>query len=341
MKTLVEYITERVDDPKSYIKANIDNVSDETADHIVKIMQQSGSIDKEKIIQYMAERGIEDCWKMIIRILRDDNDDYSNFVQLINGELNVPDSDKFIKGNDYHKLFKGVFSDDTLEELYNLNIARNGIARGRGEILCRLILKDANNGAGDLSTSKGTFELKANGGRLRGNTSITAISFNDATKKILGNNFATKYPNIAKYGVFANEENLCNWMALMKEGVDENTFAQRVAEVLISQYNDKGPKSDIEKIVKSEGYYNNDDVKDYKSSFHKLVGSVQLYFYHNTEKFDYIVVGYPKKGLSDYVCIKGADLSSVGKIFKNNKIDYVSWPRIGGAQDAAVKIYKA
>lgn len=341
MKSLLNYIYESIQQDKEYIRTHLDEIDDDTVREIIYLMKRTGSIDQEQILAYMSERGIDDVWKHIIRILRDNKDDYGNFVKLINKELKVPTGKDLVSGNNMYKLFDGVFSRSTLEELCAFKQSKNSITRGAGEILCRLIISDANDSTrGDfVFGNKNVVEFKSNGGRVM-SSRIKAVEYlNRATEDVL-NIRLSNYKELNTLGVFANNSNIDQWFDLVEQsGVN---LEDALVAVLPSQF-DKSIDKSVRDLIRS-------NIKDLErpgkvryETLIRLIGSIQLYFYHKEEGFDYFLVGNESskgtKDLDDYVCIEGSQLDDVKKIFYLDSIYFSSKPRIGNPQDKAVRVF--
>lgn len=355
MIPLYDYLIESMEQARAFIKDNIDNISDEDVLKIVEIIRGSDeTITNNDIVNYMKDRLIDDAWKLIVLTIKDHPHDYANFIKLIKGdpdnELRIPTSSDLIRSDDIYKLFKDIFSQETLHELCELAPSRFKVTRGAGEILCRLIIKDANNGVGDFSCSLGDIEFKSNGGRLKWPAMLPPIAWNTESERILGIPMKKISPDIAKDGPFSKFDNIDKWFDAVENFLSENktyTLPSLLAEVLISPYDiAKDKKPQLEELIKNHISELEHGGKQRYQTLIRIIGSLQLYVYHKTCKFDYILVGRPSspKGhdLKKYVCIPGVKLDSIITIFGINEIYFNTLPRItGGSQAPAVKIWPA
>lgn len=353
MIPLYDYLIESMEQEKAFIKANVDNISDEDVLKIIEIIKGSDeTITKDDILNYMRNRLIDDAWKLIILTIKEHPSDYVNFIKMVKGdpdnELNIPTSSDLIRSSNIYTLFKNIFSLETLQELCELAPSRFKITRGAGEILCRLIIKDANDGAGDFSCSLGDIEFKSNGGRLKFPSMLPPHEWNTVSEKILRVPMKKISPDIAKDGPFSKFENIDKWFDAVEKFLSKNTtytLSSLLAEVLISPYDiAKNKKRELESLIERNKSDLERGGKPRYKTLIRIIGSLQLYVYHKTCGFDYILVGRPSTtkshDLNSYVCISGNKLEALDTIFDINDIYFDTLPRItGGSQAPAVKIW--
>lgn len=343
LKSLYVFIKESLEQDKEFIKQSIDDLPEEDIQEIMEIITSNKpQLDKDQFYNYLFERGIEDLAKNILRIIKDNKQDYANLAKLINGDLNVPTSTDLIKNTNVYELFKDVFSKETLFDLSMEKTAKHATTRGAGEVLCRLIIKDANNGNGDFSCSmNGKIEFKVNGGRLTGQNIPSPKPLNTETEKILGISLKKVDPDMDKNGVFGSIDRVNKWFDLIEKYGKSNELLDILTQVISQTYTNTNSR-DIKDLIKRNLSTLEKPSKERSKTLQRILGTIQLYEYsQGGREFDYLLVGASTKGqqdLCDYEIISSKEtLGSLQKIFDLKNITYNAWPVLGGANRAFVE----
>ena len=343
LKSLYVFIKESLEQDKEFIKQSIDSLPDEDIQEIMDIITNNKpQMDKDEYYNYLLGRGIEDVAKNILRIAKDNKQDYANLVKLVNGGegLKVPTSQDLVKNTNIYKLFGDVFSKDTLYDLSELKPPKNSTARGSGEILCRLILQDATNGSkGDVTCGDVEIEFKVNGGRVKGRTPNPPSELNRKTEELLGISLKSENPKLDKEGIFSKQENVEAWFELV-EKYKPNDVMSILAQVLSAQYSggeENATRATCEKAIKNYEKDLANSGKTRLNTLQKLIGCAELRDYAMKEKFDYILVGATsgkgQKDLCDYTTIPFKDAIDMTKTMKNNSIKFAAWPKLNASAD--------
>lgn len=337
-----QYLNEAFDRDSAIaeISSKLQTTPDDALMDVLRFVSQE-RIDKEQIIQYFKDREIDDVWKHVVRIIKDNNRDYNNFIQLIKGELPVPDSSILKCNGNIYQHFQNIFSFDTLQEICAFAPARNSATRGAGEILCRLILKDIDKGKADVHAGGLAFEFKGDDARVRSSVIKSPAEINDKFKNM--------YPDIdykavfgEKGGIFRNEKVIDDLFEIIS---DDNDIKKKLPELLLAQFDpSKSELREIEELVERNMNVLRNKSKERCNLISKFFGVIDLYYYHKQEKFDYFIVGKPSankaKDIASYISIPGDDLEIMIDIFNIPILRFSGYPRSESAsQDSAVHVH--
>lgn len=311
---------------------------DEALMDMLRFLSQD-QIDEYRVFQYFKEREIEDIWKHVVRIIKDNCRDYSNFIRLMNGQLPVPDSDILKHNGNIYQHFRDIFSFETLQEICSFAPARHSVTRGAGEILCRLILKDIDKGKADVHAGGMSFEFKGDDARVRSSVMKSPALINDLFKKMYPDvNYAGTFGK--KGGIFRNEKIIDKLFEIISEDIEKV-----LPDLLLAQF-DATPdeKKEIEDLVKANLNPLKTPGKERCNLISRFFGIIDLYYYHQQERFDYFIVGKPSskgaKDIAEYVSVPGTDLESMISIFNNPELRFSGYPRSeSNPQDSAVHVH--
>lgn len=331
--------------------------------------------------EFLKARGLTPSdGKYIRRIFKDNDDDLDILLQIISKSESVvlPTSEELLSNPDQNifTLFENTthISKETLREIADLTPPKSGVARGRFEILCCLLLQDImkNNAApgksSDVNTDGlGKLEFKMDGGRVKGQDLAEPGKIDSQMLK----NIINKYFNpknkedqaalnlIGKGNIFSvkpkkqinNIQTILNDIIVKRiaETVPDRGLAkelqQLLADSIIYQFDPSAQsyKKDLEAFfVRIWNEIFDDRNKEFKSEmFSKVFGVIDTFFYQKSDDWDCMVIFAPERKDGQYTILTKDEVQDFYQIWMNPKIKFTGFVESGSPYGFAVHIHKA
>lgn len=304
-----------------------------------KMISAAYSINPElenKINNLFVQKGIDDCKKFIIRILKEYSEE-DLLRKMVENEINLPDSSVFINNNNIYKLINDYYpiNIDCLKELAELQPSKQSITRGMFEVITQLFLSDIADknsskglsGHGDVNTKLYSLEFKTPKARIGGQNIHSAQKIEDYISDFL------KYHNIKikldPKGTFSSQERIEKFFneLTVKLTLTDDEIYNLIEGALFNQYdiNDKEIKKlkldpSIKTSIVHEGKVN-------AKQAIKLMGCIQLRYYQLEENYSHFVIFRGKDrnqpiNKGDYICLPGNYVNDINKVFANKSIEF-------------------
>ena len=354
MISLKEYILENLTDQqmKDYILNAINSMDSSSLQKTYKSFINA-NFDVNQLIDYTKQRGVDDIWKQLYRIFKDNSNDFDLLIQIINGEIsNLPNTEKFLNSNNVFDLFgkNGLgFSDDLIRDLIEIRTPRNSIARGPFEVLCLCLMSDiapendarkiGRKRSSDVNTNskEGCLEFKGDDARVKGMSLRSPEFIDKKMAELLTDKLSAKDLKSIK-NVFSKQSNIENILnGIIVPLIDETELQRIIAYSLAAQFED-GAEIEIEKFIK---YIWNDIFKNGKFDkkiFSKVFGVLDIHYYQKSDEWDNMII-FKNKTSGVYTVVNKVEVQNLNNLWNNNKIFFTGNPKSGSPLDYAVHIH--
>ena len=361
MLNLKDFILENTmsdQEMRKYILDAINNMDSNQLSKTYKAFVNS-NFQTSSLISYLKDRGVDDIWKQIYRIFKDNSDDLDLLIQMIEGKIQQPDTNAFLSSNNVRDLFgeNGLgFSKELIDDLINIRTPKSSIARGPFEVLCLCLLKDiapendakkcGKNRSSDVNTTDGVngcLEFKGDDARIKGmslkSPEFIDVKMSELMKDKLAADDLKKLTKI--FSSQANIENILNQI-IVPVIKDENEL-QHIISISIAEQFEDDALSIVEPYIKyiwKEIFKNG---KFNKKIFSKVFGVLDMHFYQKTDLWDNMIVFGKNKSAGEYVVVNKNEVQDPIKFWKecDKKVHFTGNPNYGSPLEYAVHIHKA
>lgn len=358
MLALKDFILENLTDQemKDYILQAINNMDSSQLQKTYKDFINA-NFDVKDLENYLKLRGVDDIWKQLYRIFKDNSDDMDLLIKIISGEVsNLPNTEKFLNSNNVFTLFgkSGLgFSDDLIKDLIEIRTPKNSIARGPFEVLCLCLMADiapendakkiGRKRSSDVNTTskEGCLEFKGDDARVKGMALRSPEFIDKKMVELLTDKILTKDLKHIKniFSKQANIENILNSIIVPVVYKDNDpTELQKILAYSIAAQFEDGAEKDIEGFIK----YIWDDIfkngKFDKKIFSKVFGVLDMHYYQKSDEWDNMII-FKNKASGIYTVINKSEVQDLNSLWRNNKITFTGNPKPGSPLDYAVHIH--
>lgn len=361
MLNLKDFILENIMSDQEMRKYILDAINSMDSTQLSKTYKAfvNSNFQTKDLITYLKSRGIDDVWKQIYRIFKDNSDDLDLLIQMIKGEIQQPDTKVFLSSNNVRDLFgeKGLgFSTELINDLIDIRTPKSSIARGPFEVLCLCLLKDIapENDAqkcgrirsSDVNTTdsvNGCLEFKGDDARIKG-MSLKSPEFIDVKMSELMKDKldAGDLKKLTK--IFSSQTNIENILNKIIVPVikDENEL-QQIISISIAEQFGSDSFGIIEPYIKSIWKEIFGNGKFNKKIFSKVFGVLDMHFYQKTDLWDNMIVFGKNKSAGEYVVVNKDEVQDPIKFWKecDKKVNFTGNPSYGSPLEYAVHIHKA
>lgn len=327
--------------------------------------------------EFLKARGLtQSDGKYIRRIFKDNDDDLDILLQIISKSESVvlPTSEELLSNPDQNifTLFENTthISKETLREIADLTPPKSGVARGRFEILCCLLLQDImkNNTApgksSDVNTDGlGKLEFKADGGRVKGHDLETPKSIDNKMLSLVSEYFDSKNDKkelaIIKAGdIFTvkPKKNINNIQTVLNDIIVKRiserilndrelnkTLKQLLTQSIICQFDSNVDERELSNFFEQIwGEIFDTQKKQFKSEkFSRVFGVIDTFFYQKSDDWDCMVIFAPERRDGQYTILTKDEVQNFYQIWTNPKIKFTGFVESGSPYGFAVHIHKA
>lgn len=309
--------------------------NDQMAKKMLNSVYSNSPEQKAKIQELFIQKGIEDCIKFIFRILKE-YDEVDLLRMIVDNEITLPDSSKFISHNNIYQLIQEYYNIDIecLRELAELHPSKNSITRGMFEVIVQLFLNDIADknsskglsGHGDVNTKLYSMEFKTPGARVKSQKEHSAKGIEDYISDFLEKrNLKIK---LDPKGTFHSQASISKFFNELKQlSLTDDELYNLIEGALFNQYDID--ENEIKKLGLDTSIKNSivSGGKVDAKYLIRLMGCIQLRYYQLEEKYSHFIIFKGKNGAEsikrgDYACLPGDYVNNINKVFADKSIEF-------------------
>jgi hypothetical protein len=300
VKILLEILKPVLEDLDDDILNALVNADADTKSQVLKFIKKSSSKTAEKtgedgFYNYLAKHNLTPEYigslsDQIFEILSD-NDDLDKFNEYRKSSLSTSNLGQ--SGNIFSILSNTGVSQESISQLLNLVGTEGGRGIGKGEILIALFFGDVkiSEGKGDLTSSKGSIEIKGSGARLGDRGTNPAIFSNSDLAKL-----AIDY----EIDTSAKGVRIDTLIADLAEEADNNTVYNASVDFLKNIF----PKIDIKQFFTVDMVKNASDIR-------KALNKMYMLNYFTKEGIDEMLYIDTRSKAGNYVFFPSDEITEI------------------------------